>query len=241
MQIMPREPLTPKQGAFVAQYLVDLNATQAAIRAGYSAKSAGRQAVELLTKPHISDAIAAAKAKRAERIEVTADMVVLRLWAVMTADPRELVEVRRHACRYCHGVDHRYQYTPAELERDRTEWEKRQTRASKETFDERGGVGYSAKREPHPDCPECHGLGVERVVVHDTRRLSSGAAALYQGVKQTKDGVEVKMVSVEAAWTLIARHVGLGDIERGDGDPNEHARRVREAVRAMDAADEGRA
>lgn len=230
-------PLSPKQAAFVVEYLVDLNATQAAIRAGYSAKTAGRQAVELLTKTHVAEAIAEAKARRVERTQVTADLVVHQLALVMMADQRELVEFRRHACRYCHGVGHRYHFTPAELERERHEWEKRQTKASKETFDEKGGVGYSAKVEPHPSCPECHGLGVERVIVHDTRRLSPAAAALYAGVRQTKDGIEVKTVSKEAAWALLARHVGLGDVERGDGDPNEHARKVREAVRAMDAAD----
>lgn len=234
---MARDALTPKQAAFVAEYLVDLNATQAALRAGYSAKTAFRIGAENLQKPAVMQAIAEAKAKRAERTEVTADMVVQRLALVLVADHRELVELRRHACRYCHGADHRYHFTPAECERERTAWEAKQTKASKETFDEKGGIGYSAKRDPHPDCPECHGLGIERMIVHDTRKLSPAAAALYAGVKQTKDGLEVKTVNVEAAWALLARHVGLGDPERGEGDPAEHARRVRDAVREMDAAD----
>lgn len=234
---MAADGLTAKQEAFVAEYLVDLNATQAALRAGYSAKTAFRIGAENLQKPAVAAAIAAAKAKRVERTEITADAVVQRLALVMTADHRELVEFRRHACRYCHGVDHRYHFTPAELERERATWEKAQSKASKETFDEKGGVGFSAKREPHPDCPECHGLGVERVVVHDTRKLSPAAAALYAGVKQTKDGIEVRTVSVEAAWALLARHVGIGDPDRGEGDPNEHARRVRDGVREMLAAD----
>lgn len=80
---MPRNPLTPRQEAFVAEYLLDLNATQAAIRAGYSAKTAGEQAARLLANARISDAIAAAKAKRAERVEVTADYVLRNLTEVV--------------------------------------------------------------------------------------------------------------------------------------------------------------
>lgn len=74
---MPK--LTDKQTAFVREYLVDLNATQAAIRAGYSGKSAARIGVELLNKTHIAQAVAAAQAKRARRVEVTQDYVISNL------------------------------------------------------------------------------------------------------------------------------------------------------------------
>lgn len=229
--------LTPKQQAFVNEYIVDFNATQAAIRAGYSAKTASAAAARMLANVKIQTAVSEAMQKRTERTQVTADLVVHRLALVMMADHRELVELRRHACRYCHGAGHRYHSTPAELERDRAAWEAKQTKASKETFDERGGSGFSAKRDPHPDCPECHGWGVEKLIVHDTRKLSPAAAALYAGVRQTKDGIEVKTANVEATMALLARHVGLGDPDRGEGDPLEHARRVRDAAREMDAAD----
>src|SRR5271166_2896559 len=68
--------LTPKQARFVQEYLIDLNAAQAAIRAGYSAKTARVIGHENLTKPEIAAAIEKAKAKRAERTELTSDMVV---------------------------------------------------------------------------------------------------------------------------------------------------------------------
>lgn len=74
---MPK--LTDKQTAFVREYLVDLNATQAAIRAGYSGKSAARIGVELLNKTHIAQAVAVAQAKRARRVEVTQDYVISNL------------------------------------------------------------------------------------------------------------------------------------------------------------------
>ena len=64
--------LTPKQQAFVQEYLIDLNATQAAIRAGYSEKTARQTATENLAKPYIAKAVAEAQAKRAETTNRTA-------------------------------------------------------------------------------------------------------------------------------------------------------------------------
>jgi phage terminase small subunit len=65
--------LRPKQERFVAEYLVDLNATQAAIRAGYSEKTAGATGHENLKKPEIAKAIEEAQKKAQERIDYTAD------------------------------------------------------------------------------------------------------------------------------------------------------------------------
>ena len=71
--------LTNKQKAFVEEYLVDLNATQAAIRAGYSAKTADRIGPELLGKTWVAEAIQEAMAARSERTEITSDMVLREL------------------------------------------------------------------------------------------------------------------------------------------------------------------
>ena len=71
--------LTPKQGRFVAEYLIDLNATQAAIRAGYSAKTAGSVGSENLSKPEIAEAIQKAMKAREQRTEVTQDRVLQEL------------------------------------------------------------------------------------------------------------------------------------------------------------------
>lgn len=84
--------LTDKQAAFVAEYLVDLNATQAAIRAGYSERTAYRIGAELLQKTSVAEAIAAGQAKRAQRVEITADRVVAELAKIAFADPRDLME-----------------------------------------------------------------------------------------------------------------------------------------------------
>jgi phage terminase small subunit len=71
--------LTSKQTRFVAEYLTDLNGTQAAIRAGYSAKTAPEQASRLLTNVNVAEAIFEAEAARAQRTGVTADRVVAEL------------------------------------------------------------------------------------------------------------------------------------------------------------------
>ncbi len=68
--------LTPKQARFVEEYLIDLNATQAAIRAGYSAKTANEQGAQLLAKLSIRQAVAEAQAVRSKRTEITHDEVI---------------------------------------------------------------------------------------------------------------------------------------------------------------------
>ena len=73
--------MTEKQQRFVEEYLVDLNATQAAIRAGYSEKTAHAIGHENLSKPEILAAIAEARGKQTERTNITADMVLEGLLA----------------------------------------------------------------------------------------------------------------------------------------------------------------
>lgn len=84
--------LTPKQALFVKEYLVDLNATQAAIRAGYSQKTAYSQGQRLLKNVEVQAAITDAQSKRAERVEVDADWVLRRLAAEADADIADLYD-----------------------------------------------------------------------------------------------------------------------------------------------------
>ncbi len=68
--------MTPKQQRFVEEYLIDLNATQAAIRAGYSARNADKIGPELLGKTRVAEAVKAAQQARTERTEITQDEVI---------------------------------------------------------------------------------------------------------------------------------------------------------------------
>ena len=72
--------LTPKQHRFVEEYLVDINATQAAIRAGYSEKTANVTGPQNLVKPSIAGAVQKAFEERSKRVEVTQDDVIRGLY-----------------------------------------------------------------------------------------------------------------------------------------------------------------
>ena len=83
--------LTNKQQRFVEEYLIDLNATQAAIRAGYSEKTAEQQGFQLLKKTSVSKAVTEAQKRRSDRTEVTADMVVKELARIGFSDLRNML------------------------------------------------------------------------------------------------------------------------------------------------------
>jgi len=84
--------LNPKQQRFVEEYLLDLNATQAAIRAGYSAKTAQEQSSRLLSKVIVSKAINAALAARSKRTKINADWVLTRLAEEAEADLADIYD-----------------------------------------------------------------------------------------------------------------------------------------------------
>lgn len=71
--------LTPQQARFVDEYLFDLNGTLAAIRAGYSARTANEQSTRLLANVHVAEAVAVAKAERSARVGLHADRVIEEL------------------------------------------------------------------------------------------------------------------------------------------------------------------
>jgi len=84
--------LTPKQQRFVDEYLIDLNATQAAIRAGYSAKTANEQACALLAKLSIRHAVKAGQQAKAERARIDADYLLGRLQEISEMDAADILD-----------------------------------------------------------------------------------------------------------------------------------------------------
>lgn len=87
------KPLGPKQARFVEEYLVDLNATQAAIRAGYSAKNADVTGPRLLVNVGIASAVAKAQEKRSERLEITLDKWIRELAVIGFSDLANYITV----------------------------------------------------------------------------------------------------------------------------------------------------
>lgn len=83
--------LTDKQEMFCREYLIDLNATQAAIRAGYSEKTANRIAAKLLSKVDIQNSIAQLKAQRNEQVNIDAAYVLRRLVEIDQMDVLDIM------------------------------------------------------------------------------------------------------------------------------------------------------
>ena len=214
--------LTPAELRFVDEYLVDLNATRAYLSGhpGVKETTAASEGHRYLRNHKVAEAIQAGRAALSAATGITAERVLKEIASLAYGDARELVEYRIGACRYCWGDGHRFQRTPAEFEHDEAGHD-----PDKGVFDEKGGVGYSFKKEPHADCPECAGLGKGRMIINDTRNLSQSAVAMYAGVKTSKDGIEVKTHDKVQALDKLARHLGVfkADNEqvKPDGMPPE--------------------
>lgn len=84
--------MTKKQKRFIEEYLIDLNATQAAIRAGYSPDTAKSIGSENLTKPDIKAQIARAMAERSRRTGVNADRVVMELAKIAFVNANDVID-----------------------------------------------------------------------------------------------------------------------------------------------------
>jgi len=84
-------PLNPRQKMFISEYLVDLNATAAVIRSGYSKNGASVQGTRMLADPKIAAAVQIEMEKRSKRVEVTMDNVVKELAKMAFADMRQYV------------------------------------------------------------------------------------------------------------------------------------------------------
>lgn len=215
--VRERFGLTAKAALFAQEYLVDLNGTRAARRAGYSENSAGVIACELLKKPNVAAAINELMESRQQRTQVNADMVLGWLATIATADPSEISQMRLGCCRYCWGEDFKYQYVDEAEEQEDIQKAKDATKANQSKNPSApevlpqpsGGYGFNHARQPHPECPKCLGEGRRRAWFADTRKLSPSARLLFDGVEMTKEGLKVKTLSRENAITLIAKHLNM--------------------------------
>lgn len=85
--------LTPKQKLFCDYYLISLNATDAAVKAGYSKKTAKEIGAENLTKLHIQEYLESRMNKRAEKLEITADKVISEIAKLAFANTTDILEI----------------------------------------------------------------------------------------------------------------------------------------------------
>ena len=186
---------------------MDFNAAQAAIRAGYAPTYAGQYGHNLLKEAGIAERIEIRKQELAAAAAITPEWVLSQWLKLATADPNELSQVRRVNCRYCHGFDHQYKWTPAEYaDAVNAALDAKPPREPPCGY---GGLDFDHNADPHPDCPECAGEGVEVVKVSDTRKLTPQGKGLFAGVKQTKDGIQVLVRDQDAALANISRFLGM--------------------------------
>lgn len=101
--IVDNDELTDKQRIFCEEYLIDLNATQAAVRAGYSEKTAYSIGQENLNKPEIQEEIKRLKKARSKRTQITADRVLEELAKIGFANIKDYLKVKD--MEYITGVD----------------------------------------------------------------------------------------------------------------------------------------
>lgn len=83
-----------------------------------------------------------------------------------------------------------------------------------------GGYGYTRLLPVNPNCPACDGEGLMRIRVNDTRNLSPEAVAIFAGIKQTKEGLEVKTHSKDAALEKLFKHLGLYEADNSQKAPS---------------------
>ena len=178
---------------------------EAALLAGYSANYAHELAANLLGNPDFIALAQERMTQRAAQADITPQLVLKHWLAVATADPSSLVRHRRLNCRHCWGVDHKYQWTARELaEAAATAFDYKE-----KLPDQSGGVGFRFNADPHPSCPECLGEGIADVFIADTSTVPEKDRVLFAGVKQTKDGIEIKMHDQQAAWERLHDYLGI--------------------------------
>lgn len=202
--------LDAREKVFVDEYLTDLDPKRAAIAAGYSPSMANSKAYQWVsdgkTKPHVYEAIQQRMADREKRTEITQDMVLRRWWEIANADASELTAIHYRCCRHCYGEGHAYQWT------DEAEYERAVANAEREDMEpptDEGGYGFDPRLSPHAKCPKCFGEGHVHVHLADTRKLSPAGRLLFDGVKETKFGIEIKVQDRSKALENVAKHLGM--------------------------------
>lgn len=251
--------VTNKMVRFVEEFVSLGNASEAYRRAyapDEASLSCGNRAYDLQQVPAIAAMIAEKRKEASDRAKFSVDNALELLRKIIDADPAEMIAIRRGACRHCWGDDHKYQWREPDFWEAMTDAEAEaavslargrdpKSRAAARLPDLAGGFGYNATKPPHEDCPKCDGQGLQRTHAPDTRYLSEGARLAYQGVKETRSGIEILMMTREKALDLYGKFAGwsndpnlrLGDIGAmlvetariAAMDPNEASR----AYRAM--------
>lgn len=197
------------QQMIFAQHVVEGKTRVEAYRlAGYTGtgNAAYVTASQLLRNPKVSRYVHHLRNERQRRYAAELDDVIGQLTAIINADPNEISQYRRVNCRYCWGVEHKYQW------RDIAEQLAAERKAEADGAhppDTSGGIGFVDNGDPNPECPRCNGEGVGEPFFADTRDLEGDARYLLQGVKLGKFGIEILTADKDSARKELARLILL--------------------------------
>lgn len=163
--------------------------------------------------------------------------------------PRDVIQHRRGACRYCYGAEHRYQWREHEYMDRLAEVEhhnKAKSRGAQELAfpDPAGGFGYDETAQPVETCPACKGRGVGYTYVKDTTELTPEEEAAFEGIELSAQGMKAKYASKSEAAQALMKLYGLGaenvrvlfkDVGEGDApqfpdDPQQAADMYRDFI-----------
>lgn len=173
--------LTPAMREFVQHYTLRRNATEAyaASHPGVTRRTAATEGWRLLQNPEIRRVLDRIWNETLRTFETSREELIGKLVGIVTADPREISEVRIGACKACYDGDVTVPFP-----------------------------GYWNAAPDH-QCRVCAGEGEPRDVFHDTRNLSPRALALFKGVKRTKDGIQMLQHDPLEAMEKLNRIMGL--------------------------------
>lgn len=232
----PAEPLrTASREKFVQEIAAGLSQT-AAYKVAYPNSltwkegTTASRASDLAAKPEVRARIEHLKGLASDRVVMTRaqalDVVLTDALAVLSSDSAEISRYRYMNCRHCWGIGFAWQWrhlreyagalADASMAQERwnamSEKDRQRAGPRPELPTDEGGYGWRRTAEPNPECPECEGEGTQEAWFADTRKLSKKARVLFDGVKQTKNGLEFKQRDKEAARALLAKFAGLGDV-----------------------------
>lgn len=193
--------ISEQQGIFAELVAAGKNLVEAYRLADYQGEgnAAYVNASRLLRNAKVYRAIRWLRDKRQRRLALTEDEIIHQLSAIASADPNEISQIRRVNCRYCWGHNHKYQW------RDMDEYHGALENDPEGGKPEYGGIGFFESAVPNPECPRCGGEGIQGIYFADTTLIDGPARWLIAGVRQTMNGLEVKIASQEAARRELLR------------------------------------
>jgi phage terminase small subunit len=208
-QSHPIAPAIDRRESFIRHYLLHQNAAQAYREAGFKDGPGTRQSAHrLLTSAYIQSRLAEERQKLLDALDVKIEDLLRRFRDIAFADIAEIVGCHYGACRYCHGIDHAFQWrTRAEYLRSG----ENKGALYRGLLESEGGFGFDASRLPHPDCPMCDGRGILHVHLKDTRLLTNSERAVIAGVEQTARGVCYRFHDRLAALKELAKRLGFNN------------------------------